>query len=243
MSSGDETRRITDVYREYRQDSPLAEKWSGRNPGNRRIVQERDRARQVLFSRYGYVPLTERRILEIGCGGGKILAGMLADGARPENLAGVDLVAERIEEARHRFPDLRFLQGNAAALDFADASFDLVLLYTVFSSMLDARMQADAARETVRVLKPGGAVVWYDFRFSNPRTRYARGLRRRRIRALFPDLEPHLQSITLLPPLARRLGPLTGFLYPCLAALPPLRTHWLGLLIKPGVQRETNQVT
>jgi hypothetical protein len=36
-----------------------------------------------------------------------------------------------------------------------------------------------------------------------------------------------------LPPLARRLHPLTRLLYPVLAALPPLRTHWMGLLERP----------
>jgi len=39
--------------------------------------------------------------------------------------------------------------------------------------------------------------------------------------------------VTLLPPLARRLGPATPLAYPVLAALPPLRSHLIGLLRKP----------
>lgn len=52
------------------------------------------------------------------------------------------------------------------------------------------------------------------------------------IRRLFPQLEMHLHTATVLPPLARRLGRLTQSLYPVLAAIPPLRTHYLGLLMK-----------
>ena len=42
-----------------------------------------------------------------------------------------------------------------------------------------------------------------------------------------------LRLVTLLPPLARRLHALTPVLYPVLAAVPPLRTHWAGLLERP----------
>lgn len=54
----------------------------------------------------------------------------------------------------------------------------------------------------------------------------------RRIRELFPDLGMHMKSITLLLFLARKLGPMTSMLYPVAAAIPLLRTHYLGLLVK-----------
>ena len=56
---------------------------------------------------------------------------------------------------------------------------------------------------------------------------------RRRLAGLFPGWHARLQLVTLLPPLARRLGILTPVLYPVLATLRPLRTHWLGLLERP----------
>jgi ubiquinone/menaquinone biosynthesis C-methylase UbiE len=185
------------------------------------------------LERHGFQPLATRDILEVGCGTGGILAGMLEFGAAPERLTGVDLLESRIAEARQRFPDLRFATGNAEQLEFADASFDLLLLFTVFTSILDADMRRRAAAEAVRVLRPGGAVVWYDFRYNNPWNRHVRGIGRQTLRALFPRLTPDLVSLTLVPPLARRLGPLTSLLYPLLVRLPPLRTHYLGLLLKP----------
>jgi len=51
----------------------------------------------------------------------------------------------------------------------------------------------------------------------------------------FAGYEVQLRSLTLLPPLARRLGPWTEALYPLLGLCPWLRTHLVGLLIKPGL--------
>ena len=126
-----------------------------------------------------------------------------------------------------------FCRANAEQLGFPDGAFDLVLLFTVFTSILDDRMARSVAREVERVLKPGGAVVWYDFRYDNPWNPNVRGMTKATIRSLFADFELKLQMVTLLPPLARRLGRATSILYPVLAAVPLLRTHYLGLLVKP----------
>lgn len=170
-------------------------------------------------------------MLDIGCGHGGVLASLVDLGAPACNLYGIDLLPDRIEAARRAYPDICFACGNAEHLDFPDAYFDLVLLFTVFSSILDDGMAHNVAREACRVLKPGGAVLWYDFRYNNPWNPRVRGITRQQIHQLFPGLEMHLCTITLMPPLARRLGRLTPVLYPLLAAIPPLRTHYLGLLI------------
>jgi hypothetical protein len=49
---------------------------------------------------------------------------------------------------------------------------------------------------------------------------------------LFPDLKGDLHAVTVLPPLVRRLGPLTARAYPVLASMSPLRSHLMGLLRK-----------
>jgi ubiquinone/menaquinone biosynthesis C-methylase UbiE len=123
------------------------------------------------------------------------------------------------------------LQGNAAALSFDAATFDLILFFTVFSSVLDDSLRQDMAAEALRVLKPGGAIVWYDLRLPNPGNKEVRPLSRKAIGTLFPTLTPHLQATTLLPPLARRLGRATGKLYPVLSRIGWLRTHYVGLLM------------
>ena len=225
-----EVQRIQRVYGEY--DQARAALWGYVNPSNRRILTERAEKILEILNTHCLLPLSNSRVLDIGCGYGHVLASLIDLGAQPNNLYGIDLLPDRIEAARQAYPDIHFTCGNAEHLDFPDAHFDLVLLFTVFSSILDDGMAHNIAREVRRVLKPGGAVLWYDLRYNNPWNPHVRGMTKAHIRRFFPDFEMHLRTITLLPPLARRLGRLTPVLYPLLAAIPPLRTHYLGLLRK-----------
>lgn len=228
-----EVERIRRVYHGYDSTRHSRTKRDTRLPGNAAILAERTLGIRSILARGGLVPLSERRVLDVGCGAGGELGRLLSVGARPDNLYGVDLLPDRVEAARQAHPDIHFSCGNAEHLDFPDAHFDLVLLFTVFSSILDDEMARNVADEVRRVLKPSGAVLWYDFRYNNPSNPNVRGMTKERIRQFFPGFDIMLRTITLLPPLARRLGPLTPLLYPVLAAVPPLRTHYIGLLIKP----------
>jgi ubiquinone/menaquinone biosynthesis C-methylase UbiE len=230
--SGDEIRRLAQVYHTYRTSASIQARWDESNPGNRAMLQERQRALKRLLGAHGFLPLASQKVLDVGCGSGKVLASLLEMGAEPDCLYGVDLLPDRIAEASRCYPMLRFQCANAEDLDFPDAHFNLVLLFTVFSSILDDRMAHNVAREVHRVLKPGGAVLWYDFRYNNPWNPHVRGMTRRHIHQFFPDFEVRLHTITLLPPLARRLGRLTPAVYPLLSSIPFLCTHYLGLLIK-----------
>jgi SAM-dependent methyltransferase len=226
-----EVDRIADVYRGYARENARATRWAVDNPGNRAIVTERRRAIAAFLPR---PRLATARVLEIGCGDGDVLADLVSLGARPDRVLGVDLLEDEIAGARARHPELRFAVANGEALDAPDGTFDVVALFTVFTSILDDDMSARVAAEVDRVLVPGGAVLWYDFRVDNPSNSHVRGVRRLRIRRLFPGYALHLRSVTVLPPLARRLGPTTPWLYPLLARVPVLRTHWLGLVRKPA---------
>ena len=233
MEARHEVERIASVYRGYAREGAADGRWSPANAGNRAIVAERFDGLRALFAD-GPTPLERARVLEVGCGNGDVLASLVTLGARPEGLCGVDLLPDLVADARARHHDLRFEHGNAEALAFDDAAFDYVLLFTVLTSILDEEMARRLAHEVDRVLAPGGAVVWYDFRVDNPRNRHVRGVGRAGIAALFPGYACHLRSVTVLPPLARRLGRATRWAYPLLAHLPALRTHYLGLLRKPA---------
>lgn len=225
-----EVERIRTVYDGYRDEA--GRKWSRGNPGNLAMVAERNDCIVRLLGDAGLPNLEGRRVLDVGCGGGELLQFFAMRGARPADLSGVDLLPERIAAARELLPGAGFSVGNAERLEFADASFDLVTLFTVFSSILDARMSTNLAREVVRVLRPDGRVLIYEFRVPSLTNRHTRPLGRRRIRGLFPGAAVTARSLTVVPPLARRLGGLTGALYPICARLPFLRTHNL-LMVRP----------
>lgn len=228
-----ETERITLAYQ--RLEATAGTRWSLGNRGNQAILTERQAAFRRLLTRSGFVPLGDRRVLEVGSGTGRELAWMTELGASPASLSGVDLLPDRVAAARRAYPGIDFREGNAERLEFESERFDLLMAITVFSSILDAAMARNVAAEMVRVLRPGGALLWYDVRYDSTNAS-VKGLGAARVKELFAPLEGELHSLTLLPPIARNLGPATPFAYPALAALPPLRSHLAGLLRKPPVR-------
>ena len=171
-------------------------------------------------------------VLELGCGRGAWLRQMLDWGLPPEQAHGIDLLTERIEEARALAPatmDLR--EGNGLALPYADAHFGIVYAQTVFSSILDPDLRRQLAGEMTRVVKPEGRMLVFDFRYDNPRNRNVTRITAAEIRRLFPGKRVRRWTLTLVPPLARRLTPLCPWLALAIERLcPPLRSHALYLI-------------
>jgi SAM-dependent methyltransferase len=196
-------------------------------------ISERIRETRSLLNLAGYQSFSNLHILDIGCGYGDNLRLFLEWGASPEHLAGIDLLPERAEKAKHLNPNIDIRCGSAIELPWTDASFDLVCQYLVFTSILEPTMKQQIASEIVRVLRPGGALLWYDFRYDNPNNADVKGMSLGEIQNLFPGLKIDLRSITLAPPIVRRLPSFAiPILYPMLTAIPLLRTHYLGLLVK-----------
>jgi ubiquinone/menaquinone biosynthesis C-methylase UbiE len=223
-----EAERIRRVYAHYDADPATRLRWDPAQPGNAENWARLRKRLAALLPRIDGMDL-----LEIGCGPGDVLQLMKEIGAREEKLTGVDLREGAIRQARLRFPRARLDVVDAESLPFGDAAFDAVLLFTVLSSVLSRDSQEGIAREAMRVLRPGGVIVWYEMRLPNPWNRNVRPVARGELGRLFPELEQHLSSATLIPHVARKLGAFTGVLFPVLHALPLLRSHWLGLLRKP----------
>ena len=182
---GNEESRIREVYAERRRAIPT-HRYSSGNAGNLCIRRELERHLLADLRRLGCQPLSSKKILEVGCGSGFWLGKALEWGALAENLYGVDLMEDRIVQARRELPEgVRVSVGSAANLDFADESLDLVFQFVMFSSILHEPTKAQIAREMVRVLKPGGFVVWYDFFRDNPWNRDVRGVRKKEFCSCF----------------------------------------------------------
>lgn len=194
------------------------------NRGQRRLVAERDLAIRRALSQGG---LQIGSLLEIGCGDGSVVAGLCAHGIARRG-AGIDLLEEHVDRARRDYPSLDFRVGDAAELPFGDATFDAVLASTVLSSVTPGPRRLAILREVDRVLRPGGIFCWYDMRVRSPSNPDVRPFTSAEIRAALPGYMVQSRSLTLAPPIARRLGPLTPIAYPVLVAVPLLRTHTVG---------------
>jgi ubiquinone/menaquinone biosynthesis C-methylase UbiE len=203
------------------------------NCGEQAMLDERLKTMRDLLARHGLLPLQNRRVLDVGCGHGHDLARLTAWGARAENMFGVDSSAERIEVARRIHPTMSFECGSAASLPFPDAHFDLVLMCTLMTSVLDEGVARSIAGSVSRVLRPGGRLLWYDFRYESPTNRRTRAVRRGELIGYFPSFAADFRTLTALPPISRRLGRLTPIVYPLLDSIPFLRTHYMAILTKP----------
>jgi phosphatidylethanolamine/phosphatidyl-N-methylethanolamine N-methyltransferase len=76
-------------------------------------------------------------------------------------VTGIDLSPEMLQKAREKAvkQDVTLCKMNAQTLDFADGSFDAVILNLILSVVPDG---PTAFREAWRVLRPGGQAVIFD---------------------------------------------------------------------------------
>src|SRR5262249_8504709 len=90
------------------------------------------------------------RTLDACCGTGDLAIGARRAGA---HVVGLDFSEQMLERARRKAPELDFVQGDALALPFQDASFDSA---TVGFGVRNVEDLDACLRELRRVLRPGG---------------------------------------------------------------------------------------
>jgi len=98
-------------------------------------------------------------VLDVGTGPGVVAAVVRERGGTP---VGLDFSEDMLNEARTRYPEIEFREGDAAALSFEDDEFDAVVANFVVHHM--ARPQ-ESLVEARRVLRDGGSLaftVWAD---------------------------------------------------------------------------------
>ena len=93
------------------------------------------------------------RVLEVGCGTGRWLAELAADGPR---LTGLDFSAGMLAQARALAPAAALVQATAVALPFAPGAFDLIYAVNALHHFPD---QPGFIRAALRLLRPGGTLA------------------------------------------------------------------------------------
>ncbi len=197
-------------------------------------AQARERVILRRLKATGMLPLEGKRILDVGCGTGRWMRDLIRWGADPSLMAGLEVRPDAVDTARRQTgPHVAIEPGNATDLPFDSDSIDMVVQGTVLSSVLDDGVRERIASEAMRVLRPGGALLWYDFCFNNPGNPDVRAVTMGELRALFPGCRFELERATLAPPLMRWVAPLSWLGTCLLGAMPWLCAFYAGLIIKP----------
>jgi SAM-dependent methyltransferase len=135
----------------------------GEPPAN--LPRDDEEYRRALYgATAGAVDLAGKDVLEVGCGrGGGAL--FVFERLSPRSLVGLDVAHVAVRGCNRRFgrPGLSFVAGDAEALPFPERSFDAVLNVESSHHYPDT---GRFLREVRRVLRPGGVLLFSDFRAS-----------------------------------------------------------------------------
>ena len=104
------------------------------------------------------------KLLDIGCGNGRFYPVVI--GRKPE-YTGVDNSRGLLEEAQAKFPEAKFILGDATALPFPDGAFDIAYSFAVLHHIPGKELQEKFFSEAARVLRPDGTLIittWYLWR-------------------------------------------------------------------------------
>lgn len=94
------------------------------------------------------------KVLDVACGAGYVAAAARERGAEA---TGVDFSTAMVRLAEQIYPGIRFIEGDAGALPFGNAEFDVALNAFGLPHLPDADK---ATAEAFRVLKPGGCFAY-----------------------------------------------------------------------------------
>jgi len=231
MKPMDDITRLRNEYEHRKHRLAGNDIYSLFNCANLFSIQQRQQEVLKTLKKNNFNNFSNLLILEIGCGGGGVLTEYLGFGAFPEQLYGVDLLFDRLLQARQRLSRSGFVNADGQSFPFPSNTFDLVIQFTALSSILDAGIRSDICGDMLRVLKPNGMILSYDF-WLNPTNPQTRGIRPAEIRQLFPNCTYEFHKITLAPPLARRIVPVSWMLALFLENLKIFNSHYL-VAIRP----------
>jgi ubiquinone/menaquinone biosynthesis C-methylase UbiE len=165
------------------------------------------------------------RILDVGCGGAGSLTRFLQLGFSPGNLYGIDLLKDRIDEGRKRYPNLNFICDDATSMPFESDMFDLVLESTMFVQITDEGLSQRISEEMLRVTKRNGYLMLIDWRYGKPGNSNYLAVSTKRINKMFSvgSLSDVVcqESGALVPPVGRAVSKYLPSAYFLLRAIFP----------------------
>ena len=105
------------------------------------------------------------RVLDVGCGGGRILAYLLLLGA---DAHGIDISARMVEHCRNRYPDATVNVGDLPNLGATvTGPFDSILLADNVLDVFDDAQRRRVLTDIRGLLAPGGLLVFSSHNLAN----------------------------------------------------------------------------
>ena len=105
------------------------------------------------------------RVVDLGCGSGRTAKALHARGKF--SYTGIDIVQALLDYAKRNAPSYQFLLNRNLTIPVEDASVDLLCSFSLFTHLLQAEIFI-YLQEGVRILKPGGKLVFSFLEFSQP---------------------------------------------------------------------------
>ncbi len=101
------------------------------------------------------------RVLDLGCGAGRVIKYLISKGVAPENIVGIDASEKLLAEARKSLPGVQLIHGLISEMDVPSKSFDLVTSNMVFHYIDDDEL-GRALDKIYEALKPNGVLFFVD---------------------------------------------------------------------------------
>ncbi|KKR07463.1 MAG: Methyltransferase type 11 [Parcubacteria group bacterium GW2011_GWC2_39_14] len=102
---------------------------------------------------YDLTDLSEKDVLDVGAGTGRLSVTLLRRGAK---VTALDVSAKMLERLHKKGPAINIVEGDAENLPFESESFDLITAAFVVVHLKDP---AIFFKEAERVLRPGGLLI------------------------------------------------------------------------------------
>ncbi len=103
------------------------------------------------------------RIVDLGCGSGRLAAALHA--SAKVSYVGTDIVQQLLDYAKTKAPEYTFLLHRELSIPQPDASADIVSAFSLFTHLQHAETFV-YLEDAVRVLKPGGLIVFSFLEFA-----------------------------------------------------------------------------